>query len=67
VLFPQLVVEDQEPAHVAAERGVGRAALVEQLREAVGALASRYERLAGGDLNDWPPASLRATLGGKRD
>jgi hypothetical protein len=46
---------------VAAERGVSRATLVEQLREAVGMLASGYERLAGGDLNDRP-----AALGGKR-
>jgi hypothetical protein len=53
-LILRLVVEGQEPTHVAAERGVSRAALVEQLREAVGALASRYERLAGGDLNQWP-------------
>jgi hypothetical protein len=60
------VVEGQEPATVAAERGVSRPALVEQLREAVGALASRYERLANGDLNDLPVPSLRATLGGKR-
>jgi hypothetical protein len=31
------------------QRGVSRAALVEQLRDAVGALAIRYERLANGD------------------
>ena len=60
-LIVQLVVEGQEPVTVAAERGVSRPALVEQLREAVGALATRYERLAGGDLNDWPVA-----LGRKR-
>jgi hypothetical protein len=65
-LILQLVVEGQEPAYVAAERGVSRAALVEQLRVAVGALASRYERLAGGDLNAWPVPSLRAALGGQR-
>jgi hypothetical protein len=28
--------------------------LVEELRDAVGALASRYECWAGGDLPDWP-------------
>jgi hypothetical protein len=39
--------------------------LVEQLREAVGMLASGYERLAGGDLNRWPP-NLQAELGAKR-
>jgi hypothetical protein len=46
-LIQQLVVEGQEPAHVATERGVSRAALVEQLRDAVGALASSV-RAAGG-------------------
>ena len=30
------------------------------------ALATRYERLANGDLNDWPRASLRAGLCGER-
>jgi hypothetical protein len=49
-----------------AERGVSRPVLVEQLRDAVSALACRYERLANGDLNDWPVASLPAALGGKR-
>jgi hypothetical protein len=39
-----LVVEGSDPAMVAAERGVSRPALVEQLRAAVG-LAIRYERL----------------------
>ena len=60
-LIYQLVVEGAEPAQVAAERGVSQPALVEQLRNAVGALAVRYERLANGDLNDYPVA-----LGGKR-
>jgi hypothetical protein len=36
------------------------------LRDAVGALATRYERLANGDLNDWPVASLPAALAAKR-
>jgi hypothetical protein len=66
-LIVQLVVSGAEPAVVAAERGISRPALVEQLRDAVGALASRYERLANGDLNDWPVANLRAALGGKHD
>jgi hypothetical protein len=60
-LIVALVVEADEPGAVAAERGVSRPALVEQLRNAVGALAVRYERLANGDLNDYPVA-----LGGKR-
>jgi hypothetical protein len=60
-LIVELVVEDADPAVVAAERGVSRLALVEQLRDAVAALATRYERLANGDLNDRPVA-----LGGTR-
>jgi hypothetical protein len=65
-LIYQLVVESAEPAQVAAERGVSRATLVEQLRDAVGALAIRYERLANGDLNDSSAIDLRAALGSKR-
>jgi hypothetical protein len=65
-LIYQLVVDGAEPGQVAAERGVSRATLVEQLRDAVGSLACRYEHLANGYLNDWPVASLRAALGGKR-
>jgi hypothetical protein len=60
------VVEGDDPVAVAAERGLSRPALVEQQREAVGALATRYERLANGDLNDWPAASLQAALDGNR-
>ena len=37
----------------------------EQLRDAVGALATRYERLANGDLNVWPAISLPVAPGGK--
>jgi hypothetical protein len=55
-----------DPVVVARERGVSRPVLVEQLRDAVGALAIRYERLANGDLNDRPAVSLRAAMGGKR-
>jgi hypothetical protein len=40
--------------------------LVEQLRDAVGVLATRYERLANGDLNEWPAISLPPALVGKR-
>jgi hypothetical protein len=50
-LIVALIVEGPEPAALAAERGVSRPDLVEQLRDAVGALAAQYERLAGGDLN----------------
>jgi hypothetical protein len=49
---------------VATERGMSRAALVEQLRDAVGALATRYERLANAHLREEPVVSLRAALGG---
>ena len=67
-LIVELIVNGTDPAQVAARRGVSRPALVEQLREAVGALAIRYERLANGDLNDWPvaPGGLRAALRSKR-
>jgi hypothetical protein len=61
-LIYQLVVEGAEPGRVAAERGVSRAALVEQLRDAVGSLASQYEHLANGHLNDLPLASLRQAV-----
>ena len=63
-LIVQLLAESQEPATVAAERGVSRAALVEQLREAVGMLAAGYERLAGGDLDNLPPPRLLTRMGG---
>jgi hypothetical protein len=43
MLIYQLVVEGTEPARVPAERGVSRAALVEELRDAVDALAAQYE------------------------
>jgi hypothetical protein len=64
-LIYQLVVEGAEPAQVARERGVSRPVLVEQLRNAVGALAGQYEHLANGHLNEWPALSLQAALGGK--
>jgi hypothetical protein len=47
------------------ERRGDDAALVEQLRDAVGVLACRYERLANGDLDYWPAVSLGAALSGK--
>jgi|SRR2546421_12775784 len=61
-LIYQLVVEGAEPAQVAAERGVSRAVLVEDLRRAVGALACRYELLANGHMNETPALSPRAAL-----
>jgi hypothetical protein len=60
-LIVELVLNGTDSVQVATERGVSRPALVEQLRDAVGALAIRYERLANGDLNDWP-----VVLAGKR-
>ena len=53
-LIVELIVNGTEPAQVARERGVSRPALVEDLRRAVGALATCYERLANGDRNEWP-------------
>jgi hypothetical protein len=49
-LIYQLVVEGADPATVAAERGVSRLALVEELRRAVRALAACYEHLVNGTL-----------------
>ena len=66
-LIVALLVEGTDPAVVAAERGVRRPVLVAQLRDAVvGSLATRYERLANDDLNDWPAPNLQAALDGKR-
>ena len=48
-LIVELIVNGKDLAQVAAERGVSRPALVEQLRDAVGTLAVRYQRLAHGD------------------
>jgi hypothetical protein len=49
-LIVQLVVEGIEPAVVVAERGVRRAVLVEQLRNAVDDLAMEYEDTANAHL-----------------
>jgi hypothetical protein len=51
---------------VAAERGVSPPTLVEELRGAVGARATRYEHLANAHLQEDPVTSFRAALGGKR-
>ena len=45
-LIFRLVVEGADPAVVAAERGVSRPVLVEQLRDAVDELALEYEEVA---------------------
>ena len=58
-LIVPLVVEGADSAQVAAERGVSRPVLVEELRDAVGSLATRYARLANGALNDWPVTNVR--------
>lgn len=65
-LIYQLVVEGAEPAQVAAERGVSRATLVEQLREAVDELAMEYEDTANAHLNDIPTLRVRAAPARKR-
>jgi hypothetical protein len=61
-----LVVDGTAPALVATERGVSRAALVEQLRYAVDDLASEYEDVANASVGQSPPEQVRATLAGKR-
>jgi hypothetical protein len=65
-LIYQLVVEGAEPAQVAAERGVSRAVLVEQLRDAVDELAMEYEDTANAHLDGSPVEKVRATLARKR-
>jgi transcriptional regulator with XRE-family HTH domain len=65
-LVYQLVVEGREPALVAAEWGVSRAVLVEQLRDAVESLACRYENVANARLTVSPAKRARATLVRKR-
>ena len=65
-LIVELIVNGTDPAQVAAERGVSRPALVEQLRDAVGALAIHYERLANGDSHDRRVVDLGTVLGSKR-
>jgi hypothetical protein len=65
-LIYQLVVEGAEPAQVAAERGVSRATLVEQLREAVDELAMEYEDTANAHLTDIPTLRVRAAPARKR-
>jgi hypothetical protein len=54
LLVYQLVVDGADPAHVAAERGVSRPALVELLRDAVDALAVEYEEVANATLGQMP-------------
>jgi hypothetical protein len=66
-LIYQLVVEGADPVAVAAERGVSRLALVEELRQAVRALAICYEHLANdGTLNEgtWVLQGISQTRSG---
>jgi hypothetical protein len=64
-LIYQLVVEGAEPALVAAERGVSRPVLVEQLREAVGRLAMEYEDITYEGV-ETGAKRMRAALARKR-
>ena len=52
-LIVALVVERPDPAVLAADRGVSRQTLVEQLRDAVGALAMRYITRSSGHAPGW--------------
>jgi hypothetical protein len=65
-LIYQLAVEGAEPGQVAAERGVSRAVLVEQLRDAVDELAMEYEDTANAHLNDIPALRVSAVPARKR-
>jgi hypothetical protein len=62
----QLVVEGQDPAAVAAERGVSRPTLVELLRDAVDELALEYEEVAFASLGQTPREQVQARLAGGR-
>ena len=46
LLVYQLAVADPDPAYVARQRGIGQAALLDHLRDAVEGLAAEYEDLA---------------------
>jgi hypothetical protein len=64
LLIYQLVVEGADPAVVAQEWGISRAALVEELRDAVDVLAAEYEDEANQALDaDGDPALLEADIG----
>jgi hypothetical protein len=63
-LIVQLVVQGLEPAQVATERGIGRPALVEMLREAIGALATEYEEEAYATVGQSPQEQMQARLAG---
>jgi hypothetical protein len=65
-LIVQLVVEGIEPAVVAAERGVSRAVLVEQHRNAVDELAMEYEDTVNAHLDESSAERVRATLARRR-
>jgi hypothetical protein len=65
-LIYHLVVEGADPGLVAAERGVSRAVLVEQLRDAVDELAMEYEDTANAHLDGSPAEQVWATLARKR-
>jgi hypothetical protein len=65
-LIYQLVVENMDPAAVAAERGMSRLMLTELLRDAVDALAVEYEDVANMSLNPRRTPGVRLALARKR-
>ena len=66
VLVYQLVVEGAEPAVVAAERGVSRLMLTEQLRDAIDQLALEYEEVAYAFVGGSKQERVRTALARKR-
>ena len=65
-LIFRLVVEGADPADIAAERGVSRPVLVEQLRDAMGELAVQYEHVAYAGVVETEQDCVLAILRGKR-
>jgi hypothetical protein len=65
-LIIELVVEGADPAHMAAERGVSRPVLVQQLRNAVEELAIDYEDIAYAGVVQTLEQRVRTALARKR-
>jgi hypothetical protein len=65
-LIFRLVVEGADPADIAAERGISRPVLVEQLRDAMGDLAVQYEHAAYAGVVETEQDRVLALLRGKR-
>jgi hypothetical protein len=65
-LIYQLVVEGIDPSLMAAQRGVSRLMLTEQLRDAIDQLAMEYEDVAYASVIETQVERMRAALARKR-